>query len=852
MFTRRLTTVLAPLCVMVSTNAFAATISGKINDSNNAGLAGMEVRLWAEGEKQWEIAELVVSNADGTYTFSDVPTGEYRLDARMAPGIEGNYGDTWYDSAPPTSNGLIAADADILSVADGDTLTGINVTLPILGGLDARIVASGTPLEGLIVRAESKQDPRIHHNDFTDGPCCGTNPHLGQAYFRGLAPSATASTYRLLIYDFDGIYATTVAPGPYTVTADSKADAGDVSVAAIGPDPNEPNDSETDPGTPTVTSLPYAPTDVALSPRGDVDWYCFNGQAGERYVAAVSAHIDVEGTPRAHPWFDPMVALWNGSSIVASNDDAVPGESLDAALDVRNLPTDGRYCFIVSTFGDDTFDGSGQLSAGEYDVEIKLGNRPPTIGVAYDGAPAPVAPDEITVDEDVTVVFEIDFSDPDGDALTLQVEHRDNNGASVMTGVLDQSVTPATYTWTPSQSDGALSPFELTFRVNDGEFDLRYPVVVRVSPVSVPPTVPVLIAPEDEAIVEGTAAELRLENSTDADGDTLSYDFQVEFGEPDNAPEIEANEPEDSSGETATVAMGLPENTWISWRARAFDGADYSAWSEWRRFFVDSMNDAPDPPTIVKPENNEELPETTVTIASTIPADPEGDEVSVLIELARDGDFADLVATSGALAAGMDETMVSWEIEEPLARGGIYFARAFAEDESGARSGPSEIVAFSIRSSGDFQSPSFGGDFAGCGEVELGSGFGEVEILNVDDSGDAVTFEVAILAAGDESTVLVSTQVPQSDGDATVTTIAAPADPGSYLIRVRATRGEESTAWTECRYTVTGDGGPSGGGSDSGIEDEGCGCATGGGSPAAILTLVVGLFIARRRRRSWL
>lgn len=844
---RKVTSALVFALLSLSAPAFAATVSGTIRDTNAAGLAGMEVRLWSASTKGYEINTVVVTASDGTYSFSSVAAGTYKLDARMAPMVEGNYGDRWYDQAAPVADGYVFADADELVIADSDVLTGMNIELEQLGGLDVRVMAGSNPIQNLRVRAELKSDERVHHIDTTDGTCCGTNPHLGKSYFRGMVPG----NYRFLVYDPAGVYAMAVLPGPFTVTAGSDADAGDVAITAMPNDPSEPNQTSTDNGTPTIASLPFVPQNTSISPSGDLDFYCINAMAGERYKASVTSMISVEGVERRHPWFDPMVGLWDGSAIVMSNDDVMPGQAFDAELDTGNLPSAGRWCFVVTTFGDTNFAGSGQLSTGEYQVDIGFGNRPPTFDVTYENAAVPVAPMEILVDEDVPLVFDLAFTDPDGDMLNIEVRHFDNASTPVVSGDLQLMANTGTYTWTPTQTDAALSPFELTFRAADSEFDLRIPVIVRVGAVSVPPTIPVLLTPEDASTVDTSDPTLVIENSTDADGDPITYDFQIEFGEPDGMPEDEVSGvAEDPSGMTSTTITGLEENALVSWRARAYDGADYSAWSDYFTFLVDAVNDPPDAPTIVKPEANTRIDERQPTIAATVPADPEGEAVTLMIELARDEDFEDVVATSGELTPDTDMTMVNWLTEDLLDWGAVYYTRANATDERGATSEWSDVVAFSIRFETDITAPSFSGTFATCQQQRLSKLPSEVVILSVDGSGDVVTFEVEIVAEGSDEPI-VSTSVPQSDEiETTATFDLTDVNPpnGLYLLRVRAVRGgDDATDWTACPFEYTGFVEPDGGG-DEGNEDDGCGCATGGGAPTGLL-FVLGLGILRLRSR---
>src|SRR5690606_14277002 len=142
--------------------ASAATISGTITDGGGAGIP-MQVRLWSSGSKGYEISTTVTAAANGTYSFTNVSAGTYKVDARMPPMFTGNYGDRWYDQAPPIGNGWIAVDADELVVTAMDTLTNIDITMPVNGGLDGSIILNNAPRNGVYVRVESTSDYRLHH-----------------------------------------------------------------------------------------------------------------------------------------------------------------------------------------------------------------------------------------------------------------------------------------------------------------------------------------------------------------------------------------------------------------------------------------------------------------------------------------------------------------------------------------------------------------------------------------------------------------------------------------------------------------------------------------------------------------
>src|SRR5690554_1313947 len=113
---------------MIGAPAFAATLSGA-TFSAEAGTAvsNMEVRLWKAGEKGYGIVSTTTSGAGGTFQFSGVETGTYKVDARMGPGLSDHYGDTWFDEAEPRSEGLFFSDADVIEVTEGDTVDAINI-----------------------------------------------------------------------------------------------------------------------------------------------------------------------------------------------------------------------------------------------------------------------------------------------------------------------------------------------------------------------------------------------------------------------------------------------------------------------------------------------------------------------------------------------------------------------------------------------------------------------------------------------------------------------------------------------------------------------------------------------------
>ncbi|MFH2141826.1 MAG: NosD domain-containing protein, partial [Bacteroidota bacterium] len=109
------------------------------------------------------------------------------------------------------------------------------------------------------------------------------------------------------------------------------------------------------------------------------------------------------------------------------------------------------------------------------------------------------------------------------------------------------------------------------------------------------PTIPILLQPNLDIIIQSNQPVLYVQNSDDAENDSVVYDFvycyDTSFGEPDPFYDYNQIEGVDSTG--YQVAEILNENWRYWWRARAFDGYEYSEWAESAHFWVNVMEEAP-------------------------------------------------------------------------------------------------------------------------------------------------------------------------------------------------------------------------------------------------------------------
>lgn len=848
----------ALLVALASSLASGATVSGRIQDAGGNGVAGMQVRLWGPTPKGYSSLAGYTTTADGAgnFTFGGVADGAYLLDTRMPNGVDGNWGDRWYDS---DGDGYEQSGADVLNVTAAG-LSGLVITVEQLGGMDGRAVnTSSAPQGGLIARAELMSNRAVHHNDTTKSIV----ERPGEFSFRGLRTGPT----RLVLHDPNFTFADTVVPN-YGISGGNVLQAGNVTMQGADNSAHEPNNSDADSSSGIDSTLfrstppqPYDAT-ATIGPRSaqDTDWYCFDALRADRYLVTVRGTLTLEdNSVVTSPWVDPMVSLWSGGSLLAQNDDG-PGLGLGSRLDTGELGSDGRYCVVVSTFGDSSWNGAGQTSAGPYALHIEMGNRRPLLTVTLPNGTPLNGP--VTIDETDSIGFRFNFLDPDQNLTGGSVEIRDASGNVVGGATMNVATGSYVINWTASQTSARNGPYEFVGTVTDGEFTATATATVIVNGVNLPPTVPVLKSPDAGAIVGTRTPDLVCLEGTDPDEETLTYEFELTLvadGGVLNGSvagvtggwKADAGTPRPEV--TFTTPL-LPENAQVRWRARSFDGTasnGHSPWTNVWTFFVDSSNDAPTMPVLTKPTNGETILVRKATLQATNPIDPEGDAVTLQFEVASDMAFTTLIETSAPVPTALGSTTTMYTMAQNLEWGGSYFARARGFDSRGAETPYSNVNQFNVRANSSPTAPALGSPFNNCGAT----GFtvtqppGQITVPNVNDvEMDVITVEVQLFHAADDpatATPLFATTVNQQGAlDTIVLFTGVQWENGDYRVRTRFKDPYNTTAWTECVFTLAvapprpdagiSDAGTGGGsGSDAGVADAGTGGSGGGSTQAA-------------------
>jgi len=133
--------------------------------------------------------------------------------------------------------------------------------------------------------------------------------------------------------------------------------------------------------------------------------------------------------------------------------------------------------------------------------------------------------------------------------------------------------------------------YYLRLRVNNGSiWSEWFEIAFRMNSV---PSVPIPLSPINDEYTDSLPT-LWIQNSTDAEGDTLTYDFSGFHDTDCVAPIIDlVGVPETPDSTGGQVIESLGESCIYWWSARAFDGYEYSDWSPSETFVV---NATPEPP----------------------------------------------------------------------------------------------------------------------------------------------------------------------------------------------------------------------------------------------------------------
>lgn len=191
------------------------------------------------------------------------------------------------------------------------------------------------------------------------------------------------------------------------------------------------------------------------------------------------------------------------------------------------------------------------------------------------------------------------------------------------------------------------------------------------------PTAPTLNSPINGSDTNSLNPTLIINNSTDVDpyhGD-LTYHFQVSRDGTFNTTEISQTGISEGSGPTTswTTPTLQHANDTYYWRARAYDGLTYSAWSSSRTFISGDLP-ADLPPgafNLLSPNHDARVFTTTPTLSWEAAVDPEGQEVTYQVYYDDNAQFTSpeitppQSATSYTFSSNelIENSIVYWKVE---------------------------------------------------------------------------------------------------------------------------------------------------------------------------------------------
>ncbi len=204
------------------------------------------------------------------------------------------------------------------------------------------------------------------------------------------------------------------------------------------------------------------------------------------------------------------------------------------------------------------------------------------------------------------------------------------------------------------------------------------------------PGAPVLQSPPDGSEVPALSANLVVKNGVDPEAEPLVYDFEIDtvntFDSP--AKQVSPAIPEQPDT-TAWTAVGLADNSWHYWRAKASDGRADSAWVQ-GRFFANTVNDPPGIPTPLNPGDNSWVGTLQPTLEVHPAVDIDEDVLHYEFEVYSANRWGLIYAK---VAEGGSPT-TSWQLAQPLPESGWYYWRARAIDEHGLAGDWAQPVIF--------------------------------------------------------------------------------------------------------------------------------------------------------------
>ena len=190
------------------------------------------------------------------------------------------------------------------------------------------------------------------------------------------------------------------------------------------------------------------------------------------------------------------------------------------------------------------------------------------------------------------------------------------------------------------------------------------------------PSAPVAVAPINETVVSPPVI-LKVLNSTDAEGDTLTYSFKI-YGDVSLSTLLDSAITVLEGQDTTSwqVAAELPDNGQYWWTASANDGYEEGAVSDAVSFLLNAVNDAPGVFALLSPQDSAEVATLTPLLDWEAAFDPDP------VDTVRYSLYLD-TPDPGVEVFSVDTT-TSYQVVSPLTDNTTYYWKVVARDLAGA------------------------------------------------------------------------------------------------------------------------------------------------------------------------
>lgn len=304
-------------------------------------------------------------------------------------------------------------------------------------------------------------------------------------------------------------------------------------------------------------------------------------------------------------------------------------------------------------------------------------------------------PSDATSVDSLTPTLEVTNStDIDGDVLTYNFEvYSDSALTSLVTfenGVAEETDGTTAWTVNATLTDNADYYWKVSVIDDDGVQTDLIAGVFTTDTTNQAPSAPTISSLTIDEEITATDIDLVVTNATDNDGDTLTYDFELDMVNTfDSTDKISAGGVTETTDTTAWSVAGLADNTTYYWRARANDETSASPWMT-GSFFVNTVNDTPAAPTLNNPGEQAWVSVLAPELAVNPAIDPDKDDLTYRFELYADKNLTDIVDT-------FESSQPTVQVTPDLSDNTRYYWQAQVEDDGGAVSEWIEAASFFVK-----------------------------------------------------------------------------------------------------------------------------------------------------------